>query len=83
MTGRLVVVEGIDGSGKTTLIRALGNLPSVLLTREPTLAPHGKALRGAFGRGERLSTSPSWRGNAKPATTTTWRPESNEVMHER
>ncbi|AVQ00279.1 dTMP kinase (plasmid) [Ahniella affigens] len=55
MTGRLVVVEGIDGSGKTELIRALGNLPRSLFTREPTLGPYGKALREAFGRGERLS----------------------------
>jgi len=45
-----VVIEGIDGSGKTTLAKALNdkleseNIP-VVLSREPTKGPHGKKIR--------------------------------------
>ena len=48
--GLLVVVEGIDGTGKSTLIRGLADfcaangLP-VVASREPTNGPYGKQLR--------------------------------------
>lgn len=56
----LVVFEGIDGSGKTTLskasaeaIRASGR--RVVWTREPTDGPYGARLRQAAARGERFA----------------------------
>ena len=54
MTGKLVVVEGIDGSGKSTLVRALRDVMDAVVTREPTAGPHGTALRDAFAAGIRL-----------------------------
>jgi dTMP kinase len=48
--GRLIVVEGIDGTGKSTLVarlaaalRARGE--RVCVSREPTDGPHGKQIR--------------------------------------
>lgn len=53
--GRLIVLEGIDGSGTTTqaellatFLRSLGK--TCLLTREPTPGPVGKLLRQALER---------------------------------
>lgn len=48
--GKLVVLEGIDGAGKTTLARRLVEELSarsydVVATREPTDGPHGRRLR--------------------------------------
>lgn len=50
MSGKLIVLEGIDGSGKTTLsrgiaerLRALGL--SVVVTKEPTDGPLGRRIR--------------------------------------
>lgn len=54
MTGKLVVVEGIDGSGKSTMVRDLALGPGFVATREPTTGPHGTALRMAFAAGVRL-----------------------------
>jgi dTMP kinase len=55
MRGKLIVVEGIDGAGKSTLIRALSEHTSIILTREPTNGPHGAAVRRAFAEGRRLA----------------------------
>jgi dTMP kinase len=58
--GRLFVVEGIDGTGKSTLAAGLhGRLveegyPAVL-TFEPTNGPWGSELRESFSRKTRLS----------------------------
>lgn len=59
MPGTLVVVEGIDGGGKSTLIQGLTDLLagegySVIRTREPTDGPHGRALRRAAAEGRRF-----------------------------
>lgn len=54
MRGTFVVVEGIDGAGKSTLVRALGAVAGLVLSREPTHGPHGTALREAFAAGRRL-----------------------------
>lgn len=50
MSGFLLVIEGIDGGGKSTLQRALAAWcraqgHTVVTSREPTDGPHGKALR--------------------------------------
>lgn len=55
MTPFYCVVEGIDGSGKSTLVRALAKQLGLVATREPTLGPYGQALRQAFSQGRRLS----------------------------
>jgi dTMP kinase len=51
-SGLLIVLEGVDGAGKSTLqaglqafFEALGR--TVLLSREPTAGPNGQALRDA------------------------------------
>jgi dTMP kinase len=51
-SGRLIVVEGVDGAGKSTLIQSLAaSLQargiSVRCSREPTFGVHGMALRNA------------------------------------
>ena len=50
MSGKFIVIEGPDGSGKTTLARGLrgllvGQSKSVYLTAEPTVRPIGQLLR--------------------------------------
>lgn len=51
MKGRFVVLEGIDGTGKTTLAHELAALTDdAWITSEPTDGPVGSALRsGSFG----------------------------------
>lgn len=56
--GFLLVLEGVDGSGKTTLARSLAQVLSargyeVVSTREPTDGPYGRQIRAlaATGRG--------------------------------
>ena len=49
---RLVVIEGADGAGKSTLQKALAHMLAergieVIQSREPTHGPHGTALREA------------------------------------
>lgn len=57
--GFLLVIEGIDGAGKSTLARALASWLRergrvVVIDREPTDGPHGRALRQSAKTG-RLS----------------------------
>lgn len=57
--GRLLVIEGIDGTGKTTFSRNLYErlqkmgIP-VILTFEPTMGTYGRRLRDSFSRASRL-----------------------------
>ncbi len=57
--GRLLVIEGIDGTGKTTFSRNLYDrlqkmgIP-VILTFEPTMGTYGRRLRDSFSRTSRL-----------------------------
>jgi len=62
--GLLVVLEGIDGAGKTTVHNALAerlkNNPHIIFSYEPTNGAYGKKLRealknGNFSKEERLS----------------------------
>lgn len=62
-TGKLVVLEGIDGSGKTTLARRLveelaARGYDVVATREPTDGLHGRRLRG-LSREARAAMTPA------------------------
>ncbi len=48
--GLLVVVEGVDGAGKSTVLKRLAahcsqNWPEVVTSREPTTGPHGRRIR--------------------------------------
>lgn len=57
--GHLIVIEGIDGTGKTTLGQALNerlikNGHDSIFTFEPTDSPWGKRLRESFSHKERL-----------------------------
>jgi dTMP kinase len=57
--GLFIVIEGIDGTGKSTQVRRLGEWfeaqgREVVLSREPTDQPWGKKLRESAGTG-RLS----------------------------
>lgn len=55
LPGKLIVIEGIDGSGKSSTARELTHQirtkteRQVLLTREPGATPFGKNLRGVLG----------------------------------
>lgn len=58
-TGTFIVIEGIDGTGKSTQVRRLGEWfekqgREVVLSREPTDGPWGKKLRESAATG-RLS----------------------------
>ena len=48
--GLLVVVEGVDGAGKSTVLKHLAlhcsrSWPEVVTSREPTAGPHGRRIR--------------------------------------
>ncbi len=63
MAGRFITFEGIDGSGKSTQIRALGahlsaRGESVTLTREPGGAPGAEEIRRLLVEGEPGRWSP-------------------------
>ncbi len=63
MAGRFITFEGIDGSGKSTQIRALGARlsargESVTLTREPGGAPGAEEIRRLLVEGEPGRWSP-------------------------
>ncbi len=54
--GLLIVVEGIDGAGKTTLVQLLGEAlrasgETVVMSREPTAGPHGLRIRESANNG--------------------------------
>lgn len=55
-TGKLIVIEGIDGTGKSTQAQRLGAWLTtlgreVILSREPTNGPWGKKLRDSMTTG--------------------------------
>lgn len=55
-TGRLIVVEGIDGAGKSTQVKRLAEAlraagRTVVASREPTDGPWGKKLRASAATG--------------------------------
>jgi len=49
MSGRFIVIEGLDGSGGTTQVRLLSQTLGAHATREPTDGPVGKLIRKALG----------------------------------
>jgi len=58
--GILIVVEGIDGAGKSTLAKGLANKlttlgKDVILTFEPTAGQYGRRLRESFTSEKRLT----------------------------
>ena len=66
LPGTLVVAEGIDGAGKSTLARGLAEGlrargHRVILTAEPTHGVHGRALRRALRGEERPSLEEEYR----------------------
>ena len=60
--GRLIALEGIDGSGKSTQARALADVLSARLTHEPGATPLGASLRGLVLAPE--ASAPSARAEA-------------------
>jgi len=56
MLGKFIVIEGLDGSGKSTQAKKLAqNFKDSLLTREPTDEPIGSLCRAAFSKQLELS----------------------------
>lgn len=60
LPGRLIVFEGIDGTGKTTQISLLGEYLvrqgyPVITTREPTDGPFGRKIRELYANREQVS----------------------------
>lgn len=58
--GRLIVLEGIDGTGKSTQIDLLGSYlrargHDVLVTREPTDGVYGRKIRALFANRKQVS----------------------------
>ena len=56
--GRLIALEGIDGSGKSTQARALAEVLGARLTHEPGATPLGILLRGLLLAPDAPSPSP-------------------------
>lgn len=66
MLGRLVTLEGIDGSGKSTVLRHIASrlrqvLPErrIVLTAEPTTGDVGRILRAELGKSDREGSEAS------------------------
>ncbi|WP_136684618.1 dTMP kinase [Falsirhodobacter xinxiangensis] len=56
---RFIAVEGIDGSGKTGVVRAIAQaIPDALTTREPGGTPQGDRLRGLLLAGDGAAWDP-------------------------
>jgi dTMP kinase len=67
MTGRFIIIEGIDGTGKSTLARLVGDAlqargRKVLLTHEPSDLPSGKLILERLASGEFATTAHEWMG---------------------
>jgi dTMP kinase len=65
--GRFIIIEGIDGTGKSTLARAVGDAlksrgREVLLTHEPSDLPSGKLILERLASGEFSTTAHEWMG---------------------
>lgn len=65
--GRFIIIEGIDGTGKSTLARAVGEALEargrrVLLTREPSNLPTGKLILERLASGDYATTPHEWMG---------------------
>jgi dTMP kinase len=65
--GRFIIIEGIDGTGKSTLARAVGDAlksrgRDVLLTHEPSDLPSGKLILERLASGEFSTTAHEWMG---------------------
>jgi len=56
--GRLIAIEGIDGSGKSTQAHLLAERTGALLTREPGSTPLGSILREALLSPDTVHISP-------------------------
>jgi dTMP kinase len=52
MRGRFITVEGLDGSGKTTLVRGLADALGATALREPGGEPLAEEIRGLVKRGD-------------------------------
>jgi len=61
---RYIAVEGIDGSGKSTLIKgiaaAIALTNSVITTEEPTRGVHGREIRARLGDKSRTLSGEEW-----------------------
>ena len=67
MQGRFIIIEGIDGTGKSTLARAVGDAlkargRNVLLTHEPSDLPSGKLILERLASGSFSTTAHEWMG---------------------
>jgi dTMP kinase len=67
MTGHFIIIEGIDGTGKSTLARAVGDAlkargRKVLLTHEPSGLPSGKLILERLASGSYATSAHEWMG---------------------
>jgi dTMP kinase len=67
MTGRFIIMEGIDGTGKSTLARLVADALEqrgrrVKLTREPSSLPSGKLILERLATGSFATTAHEWLG---------------------
>ena len=67
MSGRFIIIEGIDGTGKSTLVKLLADAlkqrgRKVLLTHEPTDLPSGKLILERLGTPGFKASPHEWLG---------------------